>query len=104
MVTAGRTYVVAALTDLWERVQDGHRPTLADRRELWLAATYGAHAAVDAINLLYTAAGASAVYAGCALDRCLRDARTAAQHICTQEANFELAGRQLLDRIEMPIA
>ena len=29
-----------------------------------------------------------------------RDARTAVQHIVTQEANFELAGRQLLGRAE----
>jgi alkylation response protein AidB-like acyl-CoA dehydrogenase len=102
MVNAGRAYLVAALGDLWAKVQDGHRPTLADRGELWLAATHAAHAALDAINLLYTTAGASSVYARCALDRCLRDARTAAQHIATQESNYELAGRQLLDRIELP--
>ena len=35
--------------------------------------------------------------ARCALDRCLRDARTAVQHIGTQEVNFELAGRHLLE-------
>jgi hypothetical protein len=42
------------------------------------------------------------VYARSALDRCLRDARTAVQHICTQEANFELAGRLLLGREVVP--
>jgi indole-3-acetate monooxygenase len=65
---------------------------------LWLAATHAAHSALEAIGLLYTAAGASSVYASSPLDRCLRDARTAVQHICTQELQFELAGRQLLGR------
>jgi hypothetical protein len=32
----------------------------------------------------------------------LRDARTAAQHICTQETNFELAGKLLLARSVVP--
>ena len=31
-------------------------------------------------------------------DRCLRDARTALQHVCTQEVHFELAGRLALER------
>jgi alkylation response protein AidB-like acyl-CoA dehydrogenase len=71
---------------------------MADRAPLWLAATHAAHSALEAIGLLYAAAGASGVYARSPLDRCLRDARTAVQHICTQELHFELAGRSLLGR------
>ena len=65
---------------------------------MWLAATHAAHQSVRAIELLYVAAGASSVYRQCALDRCLRDARTATQHICTQEGNYEYAGRLLTGR------
>ena len=96
LVTGGRAYLTATLDDLWQRVQAGHTPTMADRAPLWLAATHAAKGALAAIELLYTAAGADSVYARSPLDRCLRDARTAVQHICTQEANFELAGRLLL--------
>jgi indole-3-acetate monooxygenase len=71
---------------------------MADRGRLWLAATHAAHSALEAIGLLYTAAGASSIYADSPLDRCLRDARTAVQHICTQELHFELAGRHQLGR------
>jgi len=35
----------------------------ADRGELWLAATHVAHSALAAVDMLYTAAGASSVYA-----------------------------------------
>ena len=84
LVTAGRHFLSGTLDDLWVRVQAGHQPTMADRGGLWLAATHAAHSALDAIGLLYTAAGASSIYTSSPLDRCLRDARTAVQHICTQ--------------------
>ena len=102
VVAAGRAYLVGALSDLWVRVEAGHAPTMADRGELWLAATHVAHSALEAVNMLYSAAGASAVYASSPFDRCMRDARTVVQHITTQESNFELVGRRLLGREEFP--
>jgi alkylation response protein AidB-like acyl-CoA dehydrogenase len=100
MVAGARHYLVGTLADVWAKVEQGHPPTLGDRGDIWLAATHAAHTSLAAIEHLYTAAGASSVYAGCALDRCLRDARTAVQHIVTQEANYELAGRR---RLGLPI-
>jgi alkylation response protein AidB-like acyl-CoA dehydrogenase len=102
LVAAGRCYLVETLNDLWVRVLAGHAPTMEDRGALWLAATHAAHSALRAIDLLYTGGGASSIHASHPLDRCLRDARTAVQHICTQEANYELAGRQLLGREIIP--
>jgi alkylation response protein AidB-like acyl-CoA dehydrogenase len=102
LVAAGRRYLAETLDDLWTRVQDGHAPTMADRGALWQAAAHAAHSALEAIGMLYTAAGATGVYATSPLDRCLRDARTAVQHICTQEQHFELAGRHLLGREIVP--
>ena len=98
LVDSGRRYLTTTLADLWPEVQAGHAPTMADRGALWLAATHAAHSALEAIELLYTARGRAACIATSALDRCLRDARTAVQHIGTQEVNFELAGRHLLGR------
>lgn len=102
LVAGGRAYVRGALADLWQRVSTGHSPTVADRGALWTAATHAAHGAHDAIQLLYSAAGASAVYADCALDRCLRDARTAVQHVVLQQNNYEHAGRLLLAETDPP--
>jgi indole-3-acetate monooxygenase len=98
MVSSARRYLEDALQSLWERVEAGHAPTLADRGELWLASAHAGHTAYAAIDMLYTAAGATAVYATSPFDRCLRDARTALQHVCTQEVHFELAGRLALER------
>jgi alkylation response protein AidB-like acyl-CoA dehydrogenase len=102
LVTAGRHHLTDTLNNLWSTVRSGHAPTMAERGALWLAATHAAHSALQAIEILFTGAGTSSVYASCPLDRCLRDARTAVQHICTQESNFELAGRRLLGREIVP--
>jgi alkylation response protein AidB-like acyl-CoA dehydrogenase len=101
-IAAARAYLRDSLADVWQRVEAGQAPTMADRGSLWLAATHAAHTAVAAIETLYTAGGSSSVYASSPLDRCLRDARTATQHIGTQEVNFELAGQQLLGRLAPP--
>ena len=103
LVSGGRAYVRAALEDLWSRVDAGHAPTLSDRAALWTAATHAAHHALEAIQLLYGAAGAEAVYARCPLDRCLRDARTAVQHVVVQQNNYEHAGRLLLSGEPPPV-
>ncbi len=96
--SAARAYVETALQGLWDRVHLGHAPTLADRADLWLASAHAGHSAHAAVDMLYTAAGATAVYSTSPLDRCLRDARTALQHVCTQEIHFELGGRNALER------
>jgi alkylation response protein AidB-like acyl-CoA dehydrogenase len=102
MIGAGRAYVESELAHLWARVQAGAAPSVADRGRLWLASTHAAQLAVEAIELVYKTAGSTAVYATSPLDRCLRDARTAAQHVTTQEANFELAGALELQRFGVP--
>ena len=52
--------------------------------------------AVQVVDLMYAAGGATAIYARSRLDRCLRDAHTAAAHIWVAPDNYELAGRLLL--------
>ena len=97
-VDAARVYLRATLADVWQKVQGGGAPTLADRGRLWTASTYAGHTALAAAEALYTAAGASAVYRRSPLDRCVRDIRTAVQHVCLQLQNYELTGRHTLGR------
>jgi hypothetical protein len=51
---------------------------------------------VQAVDLLVRASGASAIDAATGLERCLRDIRTAAQHVCVTPTNYELAGQLFL--------
>jgi len=93
LVRSGRAILTETLRDAWTTVSGGAALSWEQRGLLWLASTQAATQAVQAVELLFTAAGASAVYASTGLERCLRDVRTAAQHVCVTPTNLELAGQ-----------
>ena len=96
LVRAGRAFLHETLRDVWATVTSGTALSWEQRGLLWLASTQAATQAIQAVELLFTAAGASAVYTSTGLERCLRDVRTAAQHICVTPTNFEIAGQLAL--------
>lgn len=95
-VQAANAYLEQTAIESYAIVAAGGRLTWEQRGKMWLAGTHAAQMAYSAINDLYTIAGASSVFATNELDRCLRDARTACQHIMTQVLNYEIAGKQFL--------
>lgn len=93
---AAEAYLERAIAEAWEVVAAGGRVNWQQRGKLWLAATHTGTLALRAVESLYTMAGSTSVYAAGPLDRCLRDCRTAVQHVVTQYANYETAGKQQL--------
>lgn len=93
---AGAAYLERAAVDAWEIAKAGRRPTFAERGRLWLAATHATQCALQATEAVYAVSGSNSVYEANGIDRCLRDARTAAQHVMTQFLNYEIAGKQRL--------
>jgi alkylation response protein AidB-like acyl-CoA dehydrogenase len=96
LVGSGRAYVRAATADMWETVCRGDRPTPEQRAVYRLAIAQAMTNSVQAVDLMYSAGGATAIYAQSRLDRCLRDVHTAAAHVWVAPDNYELAGRLLL--------
>ena len=96
LLRAGRAFLYETVTAAWETATRGERLSWEQRGLLWLAATQAATQATQAVDLLFRAGGASSIYATLPLERCLRDVRTAAQHICVQATNYELAGQLFL--------
>jgi indole-3-acetate monooxygenase len=70
--------------------------TFDERADLLLAAANATRSAASAVDILYTAAGASANYRRSPLQRALRDIHAATQHVGTAAPQFESAGRMLL--------
>jgi indole-3-acetate monooxygenase len=66
------------------------------RARLRLAATHAAIAAARAVDLMYNAAGGTAVYATSPLQRHFRDVHAATQHVMIAPATLELVGRVFL--------
>jgi hypothetical protein len=62
-----------------------------------LASTQATQSAIQAVELMFSAAGSASVCTTASqLERCLRDARTAGQHIVVAPANYEMIGQAML--------
>ena len=96
LVGSGRAYVREATADMWETVGRGDRPSPDQRAVYRLAIAHAMANAVQAVDLMYAAGGATSIYARSRLDRCLRDVHTAAAHVWVAPDTYELAGRLLL--------
>jgi alkylation response protein AidB-like acyl-CoA dehydrogenase len=60
---------------------------------LRLAATNNTWSAAEAVDLLYHAAGGSAVYRSSPLQKCFRDVHVATQHIMVAQPTYEVVGK-----------
>jgi indole-3-acetate monooxygenase len=94
-VRSGRAFLFEAIEEIWDEAAAGRTPTLRQRAIARLAAAKAAEASAQAVDLLFNAAGGSALFESNPLERCFRDVHGTTQHIGTQAANFELAGRVL---------
>jgi len=93
LLRAGRAFLFEALGDAWEVARRGEPLSWEQRGLLRLSATQAATQAVQAVDIVYRAGGASSVYASTQLERCLRDIRTASQHLQLSTTNYEIAGQ-----------
>jgi alkylation response protein AidB-like acyl-CoA dehydrogenase len=96
LLRAGRAFLSESLADAWAVVNRGEPLSWMQRGLLWLSATQAVTQAVQAVDIVYRAGGASSVYASTHLERCLRDIRAASQHLTVMPTNYEVAGQLFL--------
>jgi alkylation response protein AidB-like acyl-CoA dehydrogenase len=95
-LAAARAHYFEVMGDLWVTLLAGRQPS---ERQLALFTTAYGHVVgvcVDVVQLVYKAAGGTAVYQKGPLDRCLRDVLTMNQHVIGTSRTYEMAGRLLL--------
>lgn len=98
LVRGGRAYLWEATREAWaEACATG---TLSPRQRALarLANSAAFESALRAVDLAYTAGGASSVYRTSLLQRCFRDIHTASQHSIVAPGSFEQIGNALLAR------
>jgi indole-3-acetate monooxygenase len=82
----------------WDQAQDGLEIDMELRVLLAQSMIYAAHAAKEAVDLVFEAAGTSGVFRGGPIERCYRDIATAAQHTLVVETSYEGIGDYYLTR------
>lgn len=95
-IRAARSFLLETLDAAYAAAAAGEGMTVERRIALRLAATHATTASAQAVDLMYTAAGGSAIYESSPLQRRFRDVHTATQHMIVAPATSELAGRLLL--------
>ena len=96
ILRSGRAFLFESVEEMWDHVTVGGTPTLHQRAIVRLAAASAAEASVQAVDLLFNAAGGTALFESDPIGRCFRDVHATTQHIGTNAGNYELAGRVLL--------
>jgi indole-3-acetate monooxygenase len=96
MLRAARAGFIDAIEMQWQEVAAGQTPSLAGRAVVRSATAFAGEACLRAIELVYNAAGGSAIMESGRLDRCFRDVRVAVQHLGMSTNTYEPAGRVLL--------
>jgi alkylation response protein AidB-like acyl-CoA dehydrogenase len=100
---SARALLFETVESAWEVASALKLPSAALRRDLRLAAANVAWQAVNAVELVYHAAGGSAVHSSNPLQRCFRDVNVVTQHMMVNSAMYETTGRLFLNEGPIPV-
>jgi indole-3-acetate monooxygenase len=96
MLTSARAYLFEVMGDLWSTLVAGRELAPTQIARFTTTHTYVVGVCVEVVQLIFKAAGGTAVYQKGPLDRCLRDVLTMNQHVVGTLRTYEMAGRLLL--------
>jgi indole-3-acetate monooxygenase len=96
-VRSARAYLHETVGEIWQSVVDGNPTSIEQHAWLRLAAVDGIRRAIEAVDLMYNAAAASAIFESSPLERCFRDVHVIPAHIVVQSNVYEVAGRVFLN-------
>ncbi|MCI0878969.1 MAG: acyl-CoA dehydrogenase family protein [Chloroflexi bacterium] len=95
-IGAARAYVLDAVGTAWQAVCDEVPDPSSEIAQARLAIAHAMRESVEAVDLLFHAAGTNAIHRKYPLERFFRDIHVAVQHVAALPSNFESAGQVLL--------
>jgi indole-3-acetate monooxygenase len=94
---AARAYFYATLSDIWDSAVAGERPSIEQRVQAHLAASFAAEASAEVVDHIHAAVGSSGVREEQhRFARHFRDVHTISQHATCSAARFESMGQIML--------
>jgi alkylation response protein AidB-like acyl-CoA dehydrogenase len=95
-VSSAWGHLIRSLEDITEAVRARGHITIDERMAIRLNATYCIHTAMEVIDILYQAAGATAIFDENPFERPWRDVHSVSQQIQGRQAHFETVGAYLM--------
>ena len=95
-LASARRYLLGSLDDITAAVAERGHIMLDERMTIRLASTFAIHTAVEVVDQLYQAAGATAIFDVNPFERRFRDIHSVAQQLQGRQAHFETVGQYLL--------
>ncbi|HEX5321971.1 MAG TPA: acyl-CoA dehydrogenase family protein [Stellaceae bacterium] len=93
---SARAYLMKALEDTTAAAAERGHVTLDERMTIRLASSFAIEQAVGVIDMLYQAAGATAIFNVNPFERRFRDVHTVAQQLQGRQEHFETVGQHLM--------
>jgi alkylation response protein AidB-like acyl-CoA dehydrogenase len=93
LLRSARAFLYDRVARGWERTLLGEELSLEDRTELLLTCVQANLASAEAVELVYSAAGTSAIYKRNRLERLFRDAQVMKAHGFASESRYETVGQ-----------
>jgi len=96
VLRAARAWLYETVEEAMSDVQAGRTVSTEQVALMRLARVNAMTAGMQAVDLIYSAAGSASVYSKGLIDRCFRDIHVAAQHTALHPSNYEVCGAVLL--------
>ena len=93
LVRSSRVYLHDTIEKCWQRTSAGESVSLEVKAGLALAAAHTNQSCVQAVELMYTAAGSSGIYKKSKMAHYLSDAQVLRQHGFMNESRYETAAQ-----------
>lgn len=89
---AARALLTNEIDDIWDVVVRDGRLSVDQRMRIRLATTFAIHEAKQCVDVIYDAAGASAIFTSAPYERRFRDIHTVAQQLQGRKSHFRTVG------------
>jgi alkylation response protein AidB-like acyl-CoA dehydrogenase len=93
---AARAYLYGSIAEIWQRGESNEPFDVDALASARMASVTAGKLAARAVDLVYDAAGISAMQSALPIERCWRDVHAVTQHVTMNTARYEVAGRVLL--------
>jgi alkylation response protein AidB-like acyl-CoA dehydrogenase len=93
LVQSARIYLHQKISECWAKTLAGESISLEEKADLLLAATHANQSCLEAVELVYTAAGTSGIYLNKKLAHYFCDAEVMRLHGFMNESRYETAGQ-----------